>query len=467
MTRAAFLISVLLGGVAAAQKNDTADTVATKRPPNFVFVLADDLGCRDTSFTGSRYYETPHLDQLAKQGMVFTQAYANAPNCAPTRACLMSGQYGPRHGIYTVGNAARGKRENRKLVPIENVTTLRDEILTLPELLSANSYKCGHFGKWHLGKDPKAQGFHVNVGGNKRGAPGRGGYYSPYRNRDLPDGPKDEYLTDRLTDEALKFIDDNRGGPFFLYLSHYAVHTPIEPKPGKVGKYRGKKPDGGHKNPKYAAMIESLDESVGRVVQKLDRLQLADNTVLVFFSDNGGHGRVTSHEPLRGAKGMLYEGGVRVPMIVRWPGHVQPGSTTAQPVIGIDFFPTFLEIGGIAKPEDKLLDGVSLLPILKGGEVARRDLFWHFPAYLEGNRRRGTWRTTPVGVIRSDNWKLLEFFEEGRLELYDLAKDPNETTNLAADRRPVTERLLARMKEWRRATSAPVPTEPNPGYRDR
>ncbi len=441
--------------------------------PNFVFIYIDDLGWRDVGFMGSEYYETPNVDRLAGQGMVFTNAYANAPNCAPSRASLMTGQYTPRHGIYTVNNAARGDSRFRKLIPTENKTTLDLEAVTLAEALRSIGYVTGHIGKWHLGGDghlPTDQGFDVNVAGREYGSPPD--YFYPYENRtnqlsDLQDGgAAGEYLTDRLTDEALRFLEDHSEQPFFLYLSHYAVHTPIRAKEGIVERFRAKAGSGGHDNPVYAAMVASVDESVGRVLAKVDELGFRDNTVVVFYSDNGGYGPATSMAPLRGSKGMLYEGGIREPLVVRWPGHIAPGSSCDTPVIGIDFYPTLLAMAGIEIPTTHELDGVSLLPVLtQTGTLPERDLFWHFPAYLEADRSvEGPWRTTPAGAVRSGDYKLIEFFEDGTLELYDLTNDIGEQHDLATEMPNRTRELYHLLLEWRSAVNAPVPTETNPDF---
>jgi len=460
-------LTLASGGISALRA--AADTA---RPPNFILVLVDDMGWRDVGFMGSRYYETPNIDRLAAQGMVFTDAYANAPNCAPTRACLLSGQYGPRHGVYTVGTSERGKAAGRKLVPVPNRTTLPAEIITLAEALKPAGYRSASIGKWHLGADPDsgpvAQGFDVNVAGNSAGYPRS--YFSPYKNADIKDGPKGEYLTDRLTEEALAFIEANRDRPFFLYLPHYAVHTPIQAKQKLIAKYNKKPPDGGQRNPEYAAMIESVDQGVGTLMAKLDQLGLTDNTVVVFFSDNGGvggyrelgieGGEITSNRPLRGGKGMLYEGGIREPTIIRWPAKVKVGTRCATPVIGLDFYPTFLQIAGVEKKPGQILDGESLVPLLTGTGTLKRDaIFWHFPAYLQGGK--GTWRTTPAGAIRSGDWKLIEFFEDNRLELYNLADDIGEANNLAEKMPEKTRELHDRLVAWRKEVNAPVPTERN------
>ncbi len=465
LTRRGFL-KRLAAATAASALPALARAAAKPSRPNIVFFLIDDMGWRDVSFMGSTFYRTPRVDKLASEGMVFRRAYANAPNCAPTRACLMSGQYSPRHGVYTVNTSERGKAAHRKLIPTKNRTHLPAEVVTLAESLARAGYTCGHFGKWHLGDGPtgpEGQGFAVNAGGNKAGHPRT--YFSPYRNRDLSDGPKGEYLTDRLTDEALKFLDAHHDKPFFLYVPHYAVHTPIQAKKGITARYKDRQPDGGQDNPKYAAMIESVDQSVGRVLDKLDDLGIAEDTIVVFFSDNGGHGGVTSNAPLRGAKGMLYEGGIREPLVVRWPGKVQAGSTCDTAVIGIDFYPTFLEVAGAPKPKGQVLDGESLLGLLTRGEALKREaIFWHFPCYLQGSGPGRIWRTTPAGAVQKGDYKLIEFFEDGRLELYNLAEDIGEKNDLAGKMPERVRELHELMKAWRRKVNAPVPTEPNPKY---
>ncbi len=459
-----------IGATAAAFSSGGGDPVsANTSKPNIVFFLIDDLGWRDLRFMGSQYYETPNIDRLAAQGMVFTDAYANAPNCAPSRACLMSGQYPPRHGIYTVGTSERGQSKNRQLIPTPNKTVLDPSIETLAESLQRGGYTTGFVGKWHLGSSehtrPEGQGFDVNAGGNRAGHPRS--YFSPYKNPNLADGPKGEYLTDRLTDEALGFIRRNQDQPFFLYFNHYAVHTPIQAPEALTAKYQRKTPDGDQKNPEYAAMIESVDRSVGRVMQILDEMKLAERTLVVFFSDNGGHGAITSNAPLRGSKGMLYEGGIREPLIVRWPGRTQPGVRCSVPVIGTDFYPTLLEATGTPPPANQTLDGESLIPLFHGERSLKRDaIFWHFPAYLEPyTSHQGLWRTTPTGAVRKGDWKLIEFFEDGRLELYNLKDDLSETNNLASTRKDKVLELHETMKQWRRDTQAPVPTTLNPNYR--
>jgi arylsulfatase A-like enzyme len=442
-----------------------------RRPPNIVFIFIDDMGWRDVGFMGSEYYETPNIDKLASQGMVFTNAYSNAPNCAPARACLLSGQYGSRHGVYTVGSSSRGKSKLRKLIPIENTTDLDSNIVTIAEAIKPAGYVSASIGKWHLGDDPQfgpvAQGFDVNVGGYSAGNP-QNGYFVPYKNPELPDGPEGEYLTDRLTDEALNFIETNKDRQFFLYLPHYAVHTPLQAKEELIEKYKNKPGSNGQNNPKYAAMIDSTDQGVGRIMDKLDELGLIEDTIVFFFSDNGGVKGITSNQPLRGGKGMLYEGGIREPMIVCWPDVVKPGTTCGTPVIGVDLYPTILEMAGVPKPEDKLLDGESIVPLLKmQGDLDRQAIFWHFPAYLQGKAegaRDPNFRTRPAGAVRAGDFKLIEYFEDGVLELYNLADDIAEQNNLVDAMPDKAAELHQLMLSWRKKVNAPVPTELNPEY---
>ncbi len=460
-----------LAAVGCAVSGGPSRAIAGRRPPNVVFIFIDDMGWRDVGFMGSRYYETPNIDKLAGQGMVFTNAYSNAPNCAPARACLLSGWYGPRHGVYTVDSSERGQSKFRKLIPIENTTVLDPKIVTIAEAIKRAGYVSASIGKWHLGSDPqsgpKARGFDVNVAGFSAASP-PGGYFAPYKNRELPDGPPREYLTDRLTDEALKFIEANKDRPFFLYLPHYAVHTPLQAKAELIEKYKKKAGSNGQDNATYAAMIESTDQGVGRIMAKLDELNLADNTIVFFFSDNGGVKGITSNEPLRGGKGMLYEGGIREPTIVRWPGVTRLGSTCGEPVIGIDFYPTILEMTGAPKPAGKVLDGVSIVPLLKGAKsLTREAIFWHFPAYLQGKAegaRDPHFRTRPAAAVRAGDWKLIEYFEDGALELYNLRDDIGEQKNLAETLPEKAKELHKLMLAWRKTLNAPVPTELNPEY---
>jgi len=462
MKRRDFLKAISIGAASLVMPG-CAVGAAPKKKPNFVFIFIDDLGWKDVGFTGripgsggpSRYYETPNIDKLADQGVIFTNAYSNAPNCAPTRACLISGQYSPRHGVYTVGTSERGRANLRKLIPTPNTTNLDSKIVTISEALKPGGYTSACIGKWHLGNEepyrPQDQGFDVEFQRKHRGHFSKEG----------------EYLTDRLTDEAVKFIETNRDRPFFLYLSHHAVHTPIQAKKELIEKYKKKKPDNEHNNPTYAAMIESVDQSVATVMDKLDELGLTDNTAIFFFSDNGGHANATSMVPLRGSKGMLYEGGIRVPMAVRWPGKAKADSLCDVPVIGIDFYPTMLEMAGVPKPRRHILDGQSIVGLLtaKKSKFKNRPIFWHFPAYLESyNEKQWPWRTTPAGAVRLGDWKLIEFFEDGKLELYNIKDDISEKNDLAGTMPDKVEELARKLVQWRKSVGAPIPTERNPQY---
>ncbi|WP_164821604.1 sulfatase [Paenibacillus koleovorans] len=372
-------------------------TKRRRRKPNIVVLLIDDMGWKDAGFMGSTYYETPHMDRLAAEGMRFDSAYA-CPNCAPSRACLMTGLYPPRHGIYTVGSPERGDAEGRRLIPPPNRTVLEPEFMTLAEGLRPAGYACGHVGKWHLGEGPasgpEGRGFDFNAGGIQKGQP-PAGYFSPYRIATLPDGPEQEYLTDRLTEEALRYIEAhaNAEKPFFLYFAHYAVHKPLQGKPELVEKYEFKPVDegSGHFHPVYAAMLDSTDQSVGRIIAKLEELGMSEDTVVMLLSDNGGLGGyaaegllsedVTSQAPLRGGKGMLYEGGIRVPMVVLWPGVIEKGSQCDVAVSLIDVFPTLMELAGVDDSAEAdggmgAVDGVSLLPLLRQTGEWRRDTLY-------------------------------------------------------------------------------------------
>jgi arylsulfatase A-like enzyme len=442
--------------------------------PNIIYINVDDLGWTDLGFQGSDYYETPNIDKLASEGMVFTNAYAPAANCAPSRACCFTGQYTPRHGVYTVSNSDRGKSKDRKLIPIKNTLHIKEENLTIAHVLQSAGYKTCTIGKWHISNDPLKNGFDVNIAGSDWGHPGKG-YFRPFGMPGIEKGPDGEYLTDRLTDEAVKFVTENKDRPFFLYLPYYTVHNPIQAKPDKEALFTEKKSTPAHNNAAYAAMISSLDDGVGRVLATLENLDLAKNALILFTSDNGGVWKTSKQWPLRAGKGSYYEGGIREPMIVRWPGVVKPGSRCDAPVSGIDFFPTFVKAAGAKVPADKILDGVSLLPLLKQtGRIKDRALFWHFPIYLQGYPNPGRFetrdrlfRTRPGSVIRYGDWKLHEYFEDGGLELYNLAEDIGEKNDLAATHPAKVKELHGMLKKWREKTDAPAPRELNLEYKAR
>ena len=346
----------LLGGSAPASAQER---------PNLLLVYVDDLGWRDVGFMGSDFYETPNLDGLASQGLVFRHAYSSAANCAPARACLLSGQYTPRHKIYNVGTGPRGKNAHRRLKHIPGVDTLDPNITTWAEVLQDAGYKTATMGKWHLSDDPLPYGFDVNIGGTHSGGPPKG-YYPPHPNAPgLQDAPADEYVTDRLSDEACRFIEANRQQPWMLYLTHFAVHTPLNAKRELVAKYEAKPPGTLHNHVPMATMIQSVDDGLGKIMATLDRLQLRDRTVVMFYSDNGGYGPATDMAPLRGYKGTYYEGGIRVPFMVSWPGKIDAG-VTDEPIIGVDLFPTFCELAGVEPPAEQPQDGTSLVPVWTG-----------------------------------------------------------------------------------------------------
>lgn len=444
--------------------------------PNILFVYLDDFGWKDTSYMGSDFYETPSIDKLAAGGMIFTNAYSNAANCAPARACLLSGQYTPRHQVYNVGTSPRGKTEHRRLEHIPGLKILDKDIKTWAHQLQAAGYRTASMGKWHVSEDPIPFGFHVNVGGTHSGSPPKG-YYPPHgKVPGLEDAPKGEYVTDTLSNEACKFITANKDKPWMLYLTHFAVHTPIQAKKELVAKYESKKAGSLHRDVKMATMIQAVDDGVGKIVAKLEELGIRDNTVIMFFSDNGGYGPATDMDPLKGYKGTYYEGGIRVPFFVNWPGEVKPNQKSAEPIIGTDLFPTLCEIGGASLPENQIGDGVSLVKLFKG-EVTNlnendqpRALFWHFPAYIQSykgvndEQRDPLFRSRPCSVIRKGKWKLIQFFESGDLELYDLENDVAESTNVASSNPNVMDELVSAAKIWQTQTDAAIPKAPNPGF---
>ena len=435
---------------------------AKEKQPNIVFIMADDLGWTDLSIMGSDYYETPHIDRLASQGILFTNAYASAANSAPSRACLMTGMYTPRHGIFTVSPSARGDKTKH----------VRADFVTMAEALQKCGYQCGHVGKWHLGDDkngtgPLSQGFISNVAGERAGSPYS--YFYPYCNPKknkchlgLDEGTPGEYLTDRLTSEAIGFMEKHAEEPFFLYLAHHAVHVPLKAPQHLVEKYEKKTKGKYHTNPVYAAMIESLDQNVGRVCRAIDSLGIADNTIVVFFSDNGGSEPVTDNYPLREGKGAPYEGGIRVPLIIKWPGKVKPGTTSSLPVTGVDFYPTFVKIAN-GKPASDL-DGKDLFSLLRKKEY-NRDLYWHFPAYLQSYKKSGKeWRATPYSSIRSGDWKLIYYYEDKSVELFNLKDDLSEEHDLSRIHSDKRKELYVKLMDWLLKTQAPIPTELNPDY---
>jgi len=450
-----------LGAAAAATRAGRAlaagPAAGVQTKLNFVFFLIDDMGWMDLTCQGSKFYETPNIDRLASQGMRFTNAYAACPVCSPTRASIMTGRYPAR--LHVTDWIAGQNRPNAKLRIPDWTQYLPLEEVTIAEALKPAGYATASMGKWHLGGPeywPDKQGFDVNFAGTGQGQPPS--YFAPYKIETIPSAPDGEYLTDRLAEEACKFIDASKDRPFFLYLPHYAVHSPLMAKKEMIEKFRAKAdPASGQKNPTYAAMIQSVDESVGKVCAKLDDLKLADRTVVIFMSDNGGVAGATSNAPLRAGKGTLYEGGIREPLIVRWPGVVKAGTTSDEVVISVDFFPTILEMAGVAyEPGPKhALDGISFVSVLKqAGKLTREAVYWHYPHYHN---------TTPGGIIRAGDWKLIEYFEDGRVELYNLREDLSETKDLAAASPEKAAELRKKLADWRTSVGAQMCT-PNPDY---
>jgi arylsulfatase A-like enzyme len=441
--------------VLLAAADATAGDVS--RPPNIIFILADDLGWTDLGCQGSKYYETPHIDRLAQQGLRL-MSYYNCQNCTPTRAAIMSGQYPPRTGVYTVGTLERGAGADRKLEVPVNATQLPLDRKTIADQLKAAGYVTGMFGKWHIGQQGD---YHPARRGFDEAIVSMGKHFGFATNPPVKT-PPGVYLADWLTDQAVDFMQRHKDRPFFLYLPHFGVHSPYQAKQELIERFKKKAATGGHRDPVYAAMIASVDESVGRILAKLDELKLTDNTIVIFSSDNGGVGGygggkgVTSNLPLRGGKGTLYNGGLRVPFIIRWPGHTRPGSTCPVPTLHVDLFPTFLQIAGAKKPS-QVLDGESLVPLFKdsSAKLRREAIYFHFPGYLEGAKQ---WRTTPVGAIQAGDWKLMEFFETGTLELYNLADDLGEKNNLTKKMPEKTRELHTKLMAWRQEVKAAMPT---------
>jgi arylsulfatase A-like enzyme len=461
--------------------------------PNIVLILIDDLGWRDLACTGSTFYKTPCLDRLARQGMTFTDAYAACPVCSPTRASLMTGQYPARVGITDwIDWGGKLHPLRGRLVEVPYLKQLPAGKATLAEALREGGYATWHVGKWHLGGPgalPQERGFEVNIGGGTSGAPGR--YFAPWPVEALANekAPAGTYLTDYLTDKAIGLVRQRDDRPFFLNFWHYAVHTPIQAKKDAIRRSQKRSKELGldglkaieegepfktlnklhlkvqrrrlQSDPVYAAMMANLDWNIGRLLKTLEDEGLADNTLVIFTSDNGGlatsEGSPTCNAPLSEGKGWMYDGGVRVPLLVRWPGRVAPGSACAEPVTSPDFFPTLLEAAGLAPKPHAHEDGVSFLPLLEGADKLARDaIFWHYPHY-------GNQGGSPGSSVRSGDYKLIEFFEDGRLELYNLAADIGETRNLAADLPEVTARLHGLLRAWREALEAKIPA-PNPEW---
>jgi arylsulfatase A-like enzyme len=451
--------------------------VAQAAPPNVVFFLVDDLGQRDLGCYGSTYYETPNIDRLAHEGARFTDAYAACPVCSPTRASIMSGQWPQRTGITDYIGAAAPEKWNRNTIlkPASYADRLALDTPTLAKAMKKAGYATFFAGKWHLGPEgfwPENQGFDVNMGGIDRGGPyGGKRYFSPYGNPRLTDGPEGEHLPDRLAQETVKFIEANKDRPFFTYFSFYSVHTPLMAREDLRKKYEEKRERLGleekwgreherdvrlvQEHAIYASMVEAMDQAVGKVLAKLDELGLSKNTVIIFTSDNGGlstsEGWPTSNLPLRGGKGWMYEGGIREPLIVRWPGKSKAGSVISAPVSSPDFFPTLLEAAGTKPVSGQVMDGTSLLPLLAGKKAQERALFWHYPHY-------GNQGGAPGAAIRRGDWKLIEWYEDNSVELYNVVKDIGETKDLAKAEPARAKALRNELHEWQQQVGAKLPS---------
>jgi arylsulfatase A len=428
--------------------------------PNFVLILADDLGWTDVACYGSKLYETPNIDQLARDGVKFTQNYSACTVCSPTRAALLTGKYPAR--LHITDWIPGQMPDNPKLIVPDWTKYLPLEETTMADVFHNAGYATASIGKWHLGREeyyPDKHGFDFFLAGTDK--PNTEHYFSPYGIPTLPDGPKGEYVTDRLTTEAIRFIDKNKDKPFFLYLPHFAVHLPLQAKQKLIAKYQAKiKPGDAQSNATYAAMIDSLDQSVGRIRRELKKLGIANHTIVVFASDNGGRVPTTSNLPLRVGKGSCYEGGTRVPLIINWPGVTKPATVCNAPVISMDLFPTFVEIAGLPDGAKTTLDGVSLVPILRdSGDLKRDELFWHYPHY-QHYQKGGT---TPYSAIHQGDFKLIEFLADMRVELYNLKKDIGEQRDLASHMPDKVNELRKRLHAWREEVGAQMPTR-NPKY---
>lgn len=470
-----------------------------KQQMNVIFFLADDLGWTDLGCYGSTFYETPNLDQLARDGMMFTNAYSACPVSSPTRVAFQTGRYPARLGItdfirgkyHTEGGREEIQRFSPVLPPDNNFNMPAYEF-TIAEALKEHGYRTAHIGKWHCAEDsllwPEHQGYDINIAGCNKGNPGKGGYFSPYYNNPrLEDGPDGEYLTDRLGDECVKIIRQFKGQPFFINMPFYQVHTPLLGKPDKVKYFKEKakrlgldkltedekfkfEPEWSKKQPFkdkrwaepqlqsnaiYAAMISSMDENIGKIIGELKAQGLYENTIIIFTSDNGGVASgvhaPTCNKPLKAGKGHMYEGGIREPLIVHWPKAIKTGSKSETIVCTIDYYPTILQMLGFPLPQNVKLDGISIIPALKGEYQKREPVFWHYPHYANQGGR-------PAGAIRDGNYKLIWFFDDNSLELYDLLNDIGETSNLAEVEPQRVKTLYKKLQAWQKNVGAKMPT---------
>jgi arylsulfatase A-like enzyme len=469
--------------------------------PNIVLIFADDLGWKDVGYNGASFFETPNIDQLAREGMTFSQAYAPGANCQPSRACLISGNYTPRHSVYAVARTDAGPKELQRMIPIPNKSGLAVENVTIADALKAAGYVTGIFGKWHLGGKegaaPGQQGFDVVVdtyAGAEMGGE-LGERERPQKRKPHEDDPKGIYS---LTQAAVAFMETNQNRPFFAFVSHHAIHTRLESRPETLKRFQAKKllydamrsidrtqrEQDAHPteltDPVYAACVYDFDDGVGLLLKALKDLGLEENTLVIFTSDNGGTQR-SPQEPLRGNKGCYYEGGIREPFIARWPEKIKPGTTCEVPIINVDFYPTFLAVADSEAPAGKILDGENLVPLFFGKQKLKREsIYWHFPGYLQSPVIRGrdpVFRTRPVSVVRNGDWKLHLYHEEWQLdggraglatnnavELYNIRRDIGERENLALVTPRKRDQLLRDLFDWMDKVKAPMPTEPNPEY---
>lgn len=476
---AIFSIALIVSPFASA--DDSSPNRAER--PNVVFILADDLGWRDLSNEGSEFYESPHIDRIANGGIKFTRGYATCQVCSPSRASIMTGKYPARLAITDWIGAAEGQewKRNTKLLPATYNHQLPADDTSMAEAFRESGYRTFFAGKWHLGGEgslPTDHGFEFNIGGHHRGSP-PGGYFSPWNNPQMKSGPKGELLPLRLGRETAEFIESHKDEPFFAMLSFYSVHGPIQTTKKLWKKYRdkaiamGAKPDDERflvdrttpvrqvqDNPIYGGMVESMDDAVGIVMAKLDELGLAENTVVVFTSDNGGvsagDGKATSNLPFRGGKGRQWEGGIREPYYIMWPKKIAAGSKTATPATGADLYPTLLELTGQKLRPDQHVDGVSLVPLFENEELERRKLYWHYPHY-------GNQGGEPSSIVIDGDWKLIHYYEDGRDELYNIAADIGEQSDIATDNPEVLKQLRTDLDQWLVGVDARMPI-PNPDF---
>ena len=451
VTCLAFFAAVLFLALPAVPATSAA---VSPRKPNIVIILIDDMGWRDPGFVGNQYIETPNIDRFAREGAVLTQCYASAPNCAPTRACLLTGQYPPRHGVYTVvDDRYTPGQPYMKVMSTKGNDELPDSTVTLAEALKPGGYATALIGMWNLGHsrsgtpgNPTGQGFDL--------------YHRPDDfnfARDAYHNEQGRYLSDVLAEDAVAWIEKNKDHPFFLYFADHSVHEPFDPKPELLEKYKRKKAAGFDQGitPEYAATCEAADQSVGRIMAALQRFGLDRDTLVVFTSDNGGVPYVV--KPLRGSKGLLYEGGLRVPGAIRWPGVIPAGKTYDEPVLSMDFVPTIHEALHVPLPKDQPMDGISLMKqVTTGAPLHRPAIFWHFPCYIG--------KGEPMSLLRSGNYKLIEKFAGPTFELYNVNNDPGEAHNLAGDEPAKLAELKALLFAWQQDTGAFLADQPNPAY---